>query len=239
MKPRFAWSVPIDNPRVLGDMRRWPGIEAIEVPPRIWLRAAHSSTEQEDFLRRVPDIDRYSVLDDGQLIPVSGRVPSDHLPSGAWRPLAELLSVELPSCDDSLVTPCASSLRLVRSVIEREPTWLHTSLATWTAYAATAPQVRLARWTFAADRRGQVVVRGAPLPPLPGTRLVDHDGIIVPAGWTWQPHVSADVVREAFALQARDALLWMPDASCQRIRSEDLVQATRSAARSTAVAVTS
>jgi len=234
VKPREAWCVPLDDLRALGTLRRWPGVEAVVTASRIWFRTDSLDEQRIEHLRRIPGIERYTVFPDGQLVPAAGRVPGGYLPSGSWRPIADLLGVELPPIHDTLTASVTGAVRLVRSAIEREPTWLRTSLAIWTEYAATAPQVRLARWMFAADGRENVLIRGTPLPPLPGTVFVDRERIIVPAGWTWSPHLPAATLREAFAIDKGDTLLWTPDGACEVIRESGLVAATRSAARATA-----
>jgi hypothetical protein len=84
-----------------------------------------------------------------------------------------------------------------------------------------------------ADDRGRVIVRGAPLPPLPGVRLVEQDGIAVPAGWTWYPAIDAVVVRELLSLKSEDSARWNTAEGWQRISASDWVQTTRSAVRLT------
>ena len=59
-------------------------------------------------------------------------------------------------------------MRLVADGSYREPNLLLTSLSLWTSYGVTAPQVRLDRWHFAVSAKEEVIVRGVPLPPLPG-----------------------------------------------------------------------
>lgn len=233
VKFRFAWSMPLAELRALGSIRRWSGLEGLSAAPRIWLRAQSLEDEQWERVRRLPGADRYLVLDDGQLLPVGCMVPRGRLPEGEWRPLDRMLAVVLPPTDDPCVAPAPTPLRLVRSNQEREATWLQTSLTEWANYAAVAPQVRLARWSFVADRRGRVVVRGAPLPPLPGIRFVEQSGIAVPSGCAWSPSLPVDVVREAFALTANECLLWTADGACERIAADDWVQAARSAVRLT------
>jgi hypothetical protein len=144
------------------------------------------------------------------------------------------LNVALPVIDTPAASPQPTVLRLVRASHELDATWLLTTFETWAAYAVQAPQVRLARWSFVAGRDGRVVVRGAPLPPLPGQRFVDREGIVVPAGYTWSPAVDAQTVRQCWSLDRGECVLWMADGSCQRIALENWVQATRSAVRLTA-----
>lgn len=234
VKPRFAWSIPATEPSNLVAMRLLPGVEVLTAPPSVWLRATALEDETWEQIRRCPEADRYTVLDDGQLIPVGGTVPLGHLPQGDWQPLARRLAIVLPLNDEPTCLPPPPTLCLVRSPIEREATWLQTSWQAWSEYAATAPQIRLSRWAFVADRRGRVVVRGAPLPPLPGVHFVEQSGIAVPAGWEWSPNLPADVVREAFALATNESLVWTFENGGERIAGDDWVQASRSAVRLTA-----
>ena len=81
---------------------------------------------------------------------------------------------------------------------------------------------------------GRVAVCGQPLPPLPGQRWVEREGIAVPAGWHWSPPVEATVVRAVFGLQAGDFALWQTDGTWQRIRAADFLPAGRAAVRASA-----
>ena len=72
------------------------------------------------------------------------------------------------------------------------------------------------------------------MPPLPGQRWIDREGIAVPAGWHWLPPVEAAIVRAVFALAPGDFVLWQSDGTWQRIRAADFMPAGRSAVRASA-----
>jgi hypothetical protein len=125
-------------------------------------------------------------------------------------------------------------LTLVRDPIVREPNMLITSLATWCHYAANAPLVRLQRWSFAVNDRGEALIRGLPLPPLAGRRFVEQDGVAVEAGWTWSPNVSAAVLRRKVQVTGGDLLLLHGEPlAVEVVPAAAFVKATRSAARQT------
>lgn len=233
MKARFAISLPRTEAARLGPLRLWSEFEVCETREAIWLRAARLDDEQWDFCRRLPGAGRYEVLADGQLLPAGALVPRGNLPEGTWAPLVEWLQLELPAATASLATPPRIALRLTPAHEPRAASWLLTSLAEWCAYVETAPQARLARWAFAADATGRVVVRGAPLPPLRGVHYVEESGIAVPAGWHWAPAVEAAVVRDVLGLEQGDSALWFADGSWDKIAMGDWIRATRSAARLT------
>jgi hypothetical protein len=119
----------------------------------------------------------------------------------------------------------------------------------WAAYAIEAPQIRLNPWRFAVAADGRVAVHVQPqakrvanlssaLPPLPGRRWVEQDGVAIPAGWSWTPAVDAALLREVFGLAEGDVALWHADGTWERIAAEEFVRATRAAVRATAKEMT-
>ncbi|HUY90019.1 MAG TPA: hypothetical protein VMV10_14885 [Pirellulales bacterium] len=233
MNARHALSLSRDEAVCLGPLRRWSAFEVCEAEETLWLRAARLEDEQWEYCRRLPGAERFEVLADGQLLPVGARVPRGYLPAGPWEVLHRWLQLELPAAETALATPFQTALRLVRSSEPRPASWLLASLAEWSAYVETAPLVRLARWSFAADAAGRAAIRGAPLPPLRGTQYVEESGLAVPAGWHWSPAVEAAVVRAALRLEPGDCALWFADGAWQKIAAGDWVRATRSAVRLT------
>jgi len=129
-------------------------------------------------------------------------------------------------------------LRIVRSSEERPIALLITSLDDWREFALNAPEIRLRQLRFAVDEAGNVVVRGKPLPPLPGRQFVLDGNVAVQAGFTWEPAVSADVLSRRLGLSADALALFHEDGTFSRIEVEQFVPATRSAVRETAGFVT-
>ena len=130
--------------------------------------------------------------------------------------------MSLANCVPLSVVPCASV---------REPALLETSLELLADYATSAPQWRLSRWSFAATADAWVLVRGLPLPPLPGTQWVESGGVCVRAGYEWSPGVEPAVVRLLLELSAGDIALLRTDGSWDRIAVDDWVRAGRSSLR--------
>lgn len=233
MSPRWAVSLPLEESESLRPLRRWADIETCTVGNTVWLRAGTLEEERWAYFRRLPGADRYAVLEDGQLLPVGRLVPRGQLPPGPWVSLAAWIRVEMPPVNDPTFVSDRITVRLERSAEEREAHWLKTTLTTWSSYATKAAQIRLARWMFVVDRQGDVIVRGTPLPPLPGELFVEQKGIAVPVGWRWAPAIAVDVLREALALSPGACAMWTPDNVCRIIAPDDWVAASRSAVRLT------
>ncbi|HZN34448.1 MAG TPA: hypothetical protein VFB80_11540 [Pirellulaceae bacterium] len=130
-------------------------------------------------------------------------------------------------------TLAAVPLQLAPGGALREPALLETSLDLLCEYALTAPQWRIDRWSFVAQASRRVLVRGSPLPPLPGTHWVETEGICVPAGRSWSPAVEPAVVRQLLGLEPGVLALLREDATWDRINPDDWVRASRSAFRRT------
>jgi hypothetical protein len=228
---RWAVCLPRAAAATLGPLRRLPGVTVHETQEEVWLQGAGADEALERSLRALPGARRFAVLADGQLLEAGNRVPYGLLPGGAWQPLAQWLEVRLDAAGLAGRVTERVPLYLVRSVLVREANVLLVSLCEWGEYAREAAQVRLERWSFAVSGAGAVVVRGEPLPPLPGQRFVEVEGVAVPAGWTWEPAVEAAVLRDVLGLRGNDLALLHPEGTWDHMRGDHFVRASRSAIR--------
>jgi hypothetical protein len=235
------WALVLDAEHLaaLAPLRRTEGIKATFITGQLWLRGETTSDSLAASLRRIPATERYEVLKDQALLAAGSLVPRGFLPQGPWQPLEHWLPVTAPvamagECDGFEPT----ALRLVRDATLRQPNLLLTKLRAWTDYASSAAQFRLQFLSFAANQRGEALIRGVPLPPLPGRQLVETEDVIVEAGWTWYPAIEAAALRHKFDVSRGDLLLIQPgpapEVIIEVIPSGAFVKATRSAARLTA-----
>jgi hypothetical protein len=213
---------------------RLTGVEVCAVQDGVWLRGDRSDEALQDRLCLLPGAHRFAVLPDGQLQAVGTIAPKGHLPEGPWQPIARWSPLAVPAIGRPASTPARLVLRMVRDFEPLEPSLLITTWDAWSAYAATAPQVRLECLAFALADDGRVLLRGSPLPPLRGERWVERGGITTPAGWTWSPGVEPLVLSSLLDLDSDDLALLHTDGSWERLAASDFVRATRSAVRNTA-----
>ena len=222
----------------LAPLRLTRGLEVAQKEPFIWLRGNINDETLDRLLRALPAIVRYEVLPNNRLRRVELRIPSETLPALQWQSVQTWLRVQMPSnsagAQSQETSPRTVSLRIVRSGEERPTELLLTSLPDWQAFALSAPDVRLRPLRFAADTSGNVVVRGQPLPPLPGRQFVLYGSIAVEAGFTWEPAVSSEVLSRRLSLPSDAVALLREDGTFTRMEGEQFVPATRSAVRETA-----
>ena len=231
----FPWAICLaqEDAASLAALRLVAGIEVAESGRDVWLRGQRGEESLDAKLAALPARERYEWLARNKLRQTGQRVPSEQLPDLRWQPLNAWLQVELPVAALPANEPRAVHLRLVRSTDEHEPELLLTSLENLSGFAAQAAQVRLDRLQIAASPDGNVLVRGTPLPPLPGRRFVLHGGVAVPAGFAWQPAVNVEALVQCFGVSSDALVLWHEDGTITRLLSEQFVPATRSAIRNT------
>jgi hypothetical protein len=231
----FPWAICIarEDAGSLAPLRLTGGIEVGEEGPWIWLRGQRGDERLEAKLAGLPARGKYEWLPPNQLRPVDRRIPSARLPELPWQALNAWLQVSMPPAAMPGIAPELVPFRLVRSTREQEPELLLTRLEEFQAFAAGAAQVRLNRLQFAADASGAVLVRGQPLPPLPGQRFVLHAGVAVPTGFSWEPAVSAEALARRFGVAGGMLAVWLEDGTTWRLHPEQFVTASRSALRAT------
>ena len=239
----MSWAVRLqrvdgDQSQSLWPLRLVPGVEILERDDSVWLRGTKLETADQSKIVALPGR-RFVVLADGQLRAVDQRVPCGYLPEGDWQPVSDWLNVELPT--PAWSGKCSAvALQLVRSAEEKPAEFLLTDIRELRRFADRSAMIRLQSLQFALADDGRVLLRGVPLPVLPGRFFVMENNVAVPAGWSWQPAVSAAVVRRVFQLRDdNDLVVWEPHPSGQssswsRIPAGAFVRVTRSAVRSSA-----
>lgn len=229
----FAWAarIPQESSASVSRLRLVEGISLLESDEALWLRGESLDEPLDRMVRSLPGALRYRVLDDGQLILDGRDVPTARMPEGRWQPLRSWATVELPSAAFAGQSTARIPIELVRSDEVREPAILLTTLDEWRRYGLEAPQIRLDRWTFAVSTEGRALIRGTPLPPIPGERFVETEGIAISAGWSWTPAIDAATLRDVLSIDPRDVALIHSDGSWEVIGFASFVRATRSAIR--------
>ena len=231
----FPWAICMgrEDAAALAAIRLVGGIEVAEAGKEIWLRGQSGDDSLDGKFSALPANARYEWLKPDQLRRIDQRVPSGRFRALQWQPLVAWLQVELPVAALPALEPRPVSLRLIRSAEEREPELLLTDMESFQKFASQAAQVRLNCLQFAAASDGRVLVRGKPLPPLPGRRFVIHSGIAVPAGFAWQPAVSPEVLARRFAVSGAALVLWNEDGTITRLHGEQFIPVSRCAVRTT------
>lgn len=231
MANRWCLRVQQSDLAAIRSFRLTPQVTVLEEYTTIWLQGSDLNDELQLRVRSIPEAELFHLQPDDQLRRPGERVPCGYLPSGTWTEISQWLQPELPVAILAGRISERVTLRLIRSDRVVESSVLITDIKTWDAYAGSAPRVRLDRWMFAVSENSRVVIRGLPLPPIPGQHFVENEGIATPAGFEWMPAIDARGVRSLLNISDTDLVLMSEDGSYELVRSQDFVRATRSAVR--------
>ncbi len=187
-------------------------------------------------LARLPVQEIYHPVKDNQLAPQGSRIPQTALPPGLqWVSVAErfqpvLEQRSLPASAGSIQPPL---LHMIRGENVAEPNVLHLPHERFASWVARAPEIRLAPLQFACSAHPDTLVRGRPLPSLPGQRYVESEGVAALAGWIWDPPLPATSLARALELRPGDLALLKPgpETAILRIAANHFVPVTRAAVR--------
>jgi hypothetical protein len=238
-QPNFTWAANVSCEAVaaLGPVRLIRGLEALAADGEVWVRGPQLEAADREAVRRVPWQVRYELLEGEHLRRAGRLLPESQLPRGAWTRLPEFLRAEMPAPTTGGSAPLSVPVELRPDSHEpqSEPGILEVRTSEWLAWVETAPGIRLERLAFALDAASpdRVLIRGTPLPPLPGLRFLEEKGVAVPAGSRWWPHVSAATLRAAFGVEKNQLILLRPEQSWVRVPRTAWIGATRSAVRLT------
>lgn len=233
-QPSRPWVVRIAlaDAEAAGALRLRAGVEVLVQGAEVWIRGGPLDDPVETELRTLPCVARYALLPDDSLVAWEERIPSGRLPEGSWTPIAAWLKPTPQHAASSGPPPSKVTPRLVRDDAEREAAILVVRGETLAAWAETAPASRLKPLAFAVCEDGRVLVKGKPLPSLPGRRCAEEGDIVVPCGWAFEPKVDAAVMREVLGLAPGDLALFAEDGTWERVDREAFVRTSRSAVRS-------
>lgn len=202
-------------------------IEVFSEGDSVWLRGA-SGSPVEGALRRLPACQRFAVRGD-DLFPLDAEAPRGYMPSGPWVAIDHWLNVSAPAAALPGELAKRVSVGLRRDGIETRADMLLCDRETWARYCAAAPQCRLDRSSFVIDGNGRVLVRGHPVPAIPGQRFYLEGSIALPLGYCFD--IDASVVERSLKLESGDIALFDSDGSWSLIPQNTFVRATRSAVR--------
>lgn len=218
---------------VLGTVRCVKGLQAAEDDGSIWLRGLADTAELNKEVRQLPFKSTF-ILDQQNRLFIPGRLtPEALLKEMDWQPLASFIPVALPVSAMPGKTEERIRIRLIPSDEAKAGAVLLTTLAHWKAYAETASAARLSRLQFAVSETNKVLVRGQPLPPLPGSEYWLEQDSLLPAGYRFEISLAAGFVSEEYNKTGDSLLLFDTDGSCQKIAKSCFVPAKRSAVRLT------
>lgn len=214
------------------------GVMVLEATDALWLRGDGPSPQLRQALLSVPGGEFFEVDAEGHCRRPGTHLPAARLPNGKWQSLRSLCTVTLPTAAFAASAPAPLPLSLRRSEVAIEqPNALLVELRDLLAWVDHAANVRLQHLRLAVREDGKALLVGAPLPPLAGQTFVVAAGVAVPAGFTFCPACSPQLVAQHLGLQPQDLAVFEASGAYCRIEASAFVAMSRSAVRLTAEAL--
>lgn len=238
-----------DQASAVAAFRHASGTQLLVEDAHVWLRGTAEQPDKDTRRKLAPDANHFR-LEGSHLILEGDRVPIQALPTGEWRGLGESIEFLLPVVERTMGVGGQLQVRLVReggagtpSLARRanknranddhdvSPAMVLLPFGAFADYVEMAPEVRLRRWSFVVSARGDCLVRGEPLPPLPGVFFIERERVAVPVGYGWTPRVDAATLRERCGAAGDELLLWREDGALEVIDLLDFSRVSRAVVR--------
>lgn len=200
----------------------------------VWARGTGTDAELESVIAAIPTGRFYEVLAAGRLRPKGRLLPTTRLPEVAWVSLRQWLSVCVPTAALPGEVDEACTLALVRKpsahAHRAREQLLLCHIDELREFLLSAPEHRLTPLRFVVNAvRGEALVRGQPLPSIPGQRYLLEGGVAAPIGYVWSPTVATSVVRSWLGVSDGVLALWTKDGGISEIAEDKFVSASRRA----------
>ena len=208
----------------------------------MWARGSGTESEVEQILTQMPSSRFFEVVHHDRLRPRGRLLPTGRLPDVRWVPLREWLSFRIatPALPGELSG--SAELRLVVDhagpAADSGEELLLCNVEAFREFLLRNPLHRLRPLRFVInDACSEVLVRGKPLPSIPGERFVLQAGVATPVGLAWSPPVGASVIRAWLGLRDGTMALWRADGGglggggISEIAEDAFVAASRRAGR--------
>lgn len=230
MKQAWYVSLPPGSIALAADLRLNEDIELLEEEGGFWLRGRHAEGTLLHALRSLPGARLFHACPDERLREEHHRLSNRTTPHGDWVPLSRWATPAPPPVLAIRPAVPRTRLRLVPDDLPRETRALLTTFDLWSAYGEQAALCRLESLEFAVSSEDRVLVRGSPVPPLPGTYLTENGGVLFPLGTTWYPRLDPRLVRDLVDAAGDDLILITSD-GVELLEARHRVAATRASIR--------
>jgi len=218
----------------IGQIRHLPGCWIAESNETFWLKIEKPSTGFPLSVEQIPAKARYR-LEHDLLFPLKGSTPVGKLPEMEWQPITSFMTVELPTPALPGSIKKQIQVKLIRTENPKDAPFMLIPWENWKNYALQASNIRLQTLSFAVSAKQDVIVRGNPLPPLPGLLFWQNQQTLLPAGWNFEHSILAEILSINYLKGKEEWLLIRSEQEWERIKKKNFIQASRSAIRKTQV----
>ena len=214
----FSWAANVDKSQSeqLATLRLEPDVEAGAADGTYWLRGPASDAVLHR-VQMIPYVKLFHLDPENALRPWNRHLAVGVMPNIRFEPISKMIQPVLPTAGWPNVDIERIPLSLERSGQMLPASILMTSKDIWREYAVSAPAIRLRRWTFAVSDDHRVIIRGHPIPPLPGQQFRETDGVAIPVGWECSPALEGSTLSAVVEAEPGGLVLLSTDGTMETI----------------------
>jgi len=217
----------------LGHVRCIAGLHVAVRTDQLWIRGILDDGNVDLRIRQLPALHRYVLNQNDQLFLPNGQTPVAYLPRLEWKSILQFLPVEWPVAAFAGQAELQVAPRLVPSGKEENAVMLQSTLQNLQDWAQTAPEIRIKCLKMVADRDGNVLLMGFPLPSIPGKSFWSCEGLLLPARFNLEFPMLAPTILARCNPEGDALVMLHADGSWKRIPLALFVAASRSGIRQT------
>jgi hypothetical protein len=216
----------------LVQIRSWFNLKIAHEGRTYWVKGFTQQQLESLEVKSIPFKKLYS-LQNHLLFPYGSKLPSKRLPSALlWTPLERGLPVTLPAYNHNYFgLPEKIQVKLVPADVEQPDLGLMVSLAMLSAYAQTAPAIRLQNLSWLILKPDTALVLGTPLLPVPGRSFWQRGSHLLPTGYDFELPVLHEVIQQKINPAQEEWVLWQPDGAYSLITKAQFRPLTISSVR--------
>jgi hypothetical protein len=219
----------------LSAVRGVTGLKAAGDGEFIWLWGITAGDTTNKLIVSLPILYSYTLNETGLLFPDGSKTPTKKLPDFDWMPIKKFMPVTMPVSAMPGSAPAKMAVVLSRTGQIKETYALLVTLSDWKIYADSAPETRLRQLSFAVSAYGETLIYGQPLPNIPGRAYWRRGQMLLPAGFDFDPPVTAELIAVQLNGDQSAFMLFGADGNWQNIPLAAFQSARRSAVRLTVI----
>jgi hypothetical protein len=230
-----SYYASIHNPgaHVPGILRQYVQLSVAWSGTTLWVAGIDAALINDKALKTIPGWQCYS-QSLGVLYPMGSHLPYGQVPVLHWQPVAEAVSVALPSFNHNYFHLTDTvPISLVPSSQEQAPTAMLVSCAMLASYVHTAPAIRLSALLWVVIGNNEALIIGSPLLPLQGAAYWRRGHVLLPVGTDWEFSNLSTHIEDALNPMADGWVLHRPNDSWLAVPFSTLVPLSRASVRST------
>lgn len=230
----YLLSIPASAEDSLATVRYYSNLKVSKDEGLIWVKDFTAYQLNTVEVKSLPFKQVY-VVRDNMLFAEGNNLPSRKAPVLMWTPIIRAIQITLPVTNSNFFGLKGTVInRLITSERERPSVALTCSFADLSQYAENGYESRLDKLEWVILDNGNVLIKGIPLLPIPGSTYWLEHNFLIPTGYEFEFDSLNQITDRKINPSAEYWIMWHTDNSFSRIEKAKFRQLSLSSVRGSA-----